>query len=82
MGIPEGWILVVAVGAPAAVIGYALALWRVRVAVRRVRMLDLLLSHLCAEAYILQNAPIWSAWMHSMGSYELEVRPTRREWAE
>lgn len=80
MGIPEGWILVVAV--VGVLIGYALALWRVRVAVRRVRMLDLLLSHLCAEAYILQNAPIWSAWMHSMGSYELEVRPTRREWAE
>jgi hypothetical protein len=80
MGIPEGWILVVAV--VGVLIGYALALWRVRVAMRRVRVLDLLLSHLCAEAYILQNAPIWSAWMHSMGSYEVEVRPMRKEWAE
>jgi len=76
------FLLVVPAVALAAAIGYAIALWRVRVAVRRVRVLDLLLSHLCAEAYIRQHEPIWEAWLHSMGSYELEVRPTRREWAE
>lgn len=40
---------------------YTFAAIRYRRAVARIRVLDMLLTHLCAQAYIRDHEPVWMA---------------------
>ena len=61
---------------------YTFAAIRYRRALTRIRVLDVLLTHLCAQACLRDHEPVWLAWGAAMGSYEVQLRPCRREWAE
>ena len=51
-------------------------------AIRRVRVLDMLLQQVCVEAFARHHQPIWQAWTATMGSIVVEVSASRKGWGE